>query len=211
MSADRCVGVLMAGGAARRFHGAPKGLATIDGLRIADRALLALHGASDRQLVVANDERATSWFPGIRIVSDSEPGLGPLAGLRAALHAADGAGVLVVAWDMPFVTTALLATLRTIGESGASAVVPVSERREFPEPLCAYYAAEALPVCERLLASGERRAIALFEALPGAVALRGPKLAALGDATRLLRSVDSTEDLAALGGRLPESWDGARR
>ena len=211
MSADRCVGVLMAGGAARRFNGVPKGLATIDGLRIADRALLALRGASEHQLIVANDERATRWFPAIRIVADAEPGLGPLAGLRTALHAADGVGVLVVAWDMPFVTTALLATLRTIGESGASAVVPVSERREFPEPLCAYYAPEALRTCERLLERGERRAIALFEALPGAVALRGPELAALGDATRLLSSVDSTEDLAALGGRLPESWDGARR
>lgn len=201
----------MAGGAARRFNGVPKGLATIDGLRIADRALLALRGASDQQFVVANDARASTWFPELRVVADSEPGLGPLAGLRTALGAADGAGVLVVAWDMPFVTSALLTALRRIGENGASAVVPVSGRPEFPEPLCAYYAPGALGTCERLLEHGERRAIALFESLPGAVAFRGAKLAALGDPAHLLRGVDTAEDLAALGGRLPEYRDGARR
>jgi molybdopterin-guanine dinucleotide biosynthesis protein A len=210
MSSGRCVGALMAGGAARRFHGLPKGLATIDGLRIADRALSALRGATDHQVVVANDARAPAWFPGSVVARDAAPGLGPLAGIRTALHAADGAGVVVVAWDMPFVTIALLSALRSIGESGASAVVPVSERRAFPEPLCAYYAPEALAICERLLEHGERRAIALFEALPRAVALQGAALAALGDPSRLLRSVDTAEELAALGGRLPEGEDARR-
>ena len=166
---------------------------------------------SDGQLVVANDVRAATWFPGLRVAADAEPGLGPLAGLRTALHAADGSGVLVVAWDMPFVTTALLATMRSMGERGASAVVPVGERGEHPEPLCAYYAPGALTACEHLLALGERRAIALFETLPGAVTLKGAELAALGDPTHLLRSVDTPEDLAALGGRLAQDGDGARR
>src|SRR5215218_3306938 len=115
MSSTRCVGALMAGGTASRFGGMPKGLAIIDGLRIADRALLALRGATDSQLVIANDERAARWFPHDRIVADAEAGLGPLGGLRTALAAADGAAVLVVAWDMPFVTSALLATLRQHG------------------------------------------------------------------------------------------------
>jgi len=211
MSANRCVGALMAGGSARRFQGRPKGLATIDGARIADRALSALAGASDVQIVVANDPGATIWFPGARIVSDAEPGLGPLAGLRTALRAADGVGVLVVAWDMPFVTAALLGALRSIGESGASAVVPVSDHLGMPDPLCAYYGRAALPPCERLLAHGERRAIALFEALPGAVALRGAELAAFGDPAHLLRSVDTAEELEALGGWLPLGEEGARR
>jgi molybdopterin-guanine dinucleotide biosynthesis protein A len=211
MSEQRCVGALMAGGAARRFHGVPKGLAVVDGLRIADRALAVLRSATDRQIVVANDPRAPSWFPHVPIVPDAEAGLGPLAGLRTALHAAHGTGVLVVAWDMPFVTSALLQRLREIGESGASAVVPVSDRGPTPEPLCAYYAPEALAACERLLAHGERRAAALFEVLRGAVTLRGPELEALGDPAHLLRSVDTPEALAAVGGRLPDGEDGARR
>ena len=211
MTPMRCAGVLLAGGAARRFRGMPKGLALVDGLRIADRALAALRGATEHQLVVANDARAAHWFPGMRIVADSEEGLGPLHGLRTALVAAQGDPVLVVAWDMPFVTSALLAALRAEGESGASAVVPVGGNPRHAEPLCAYYGAGALTACERLLAQGERRAAALHESLTGVHTLAGEALASLGDPARLLFSVDTLEDLATIGGRLPHGEDTARR
>lgn len=211
MTSMRCVGVLLAGGAARRFRGMPKGLALVDGLRIADRALAALRGATERQIVVANDARAEHWFAGMRIVADTEEGLGPLHGLRTALSAAAGAPVLVVAWDMPFVTTALLSALRIQGESGAPAVIPAGGRPRRAEPLCAYYGVEALATCEVLLARGERRAGALHEALPGARVLTGTALSSLGDPARLLFSVDTLEDLGMIGGRLPYGEDTARR
>ena len=211
MTPARCVGVLLAGGAARRFRGMPKGLALVDGIRIADRALAALRGATDRQLVVANDPRAARWFPGLHTVRDTEEGLGPLHGLRTALASAEGAPVLVVAWDMPFVTAALLSALRTEGERGASAAVPVAGNPPRAQPLCAYYGAGAIATCDVLLARGERRAAALFESLPGAVTVGADVLATLGDSARLLLSVDTLEDLAALGGRLPDGEDTARR
>jgi molybdopterin-guanine dinucleotide biosynthesis protein A len=211
MTPSRCVGVLLAGGAARRFRGMPKGLALVDGLRIADRVLAALRGATDRQIVVANDARAARWFPGVRVVKDAEEGQGPLHGLRTALAAAEGAPVLVVAWDMPFVTAALLSALRTEGERGAAAAVPFAGSPPHAEPLCAYYGDGALVACEALIARGERRAAALFEALPGATTVRGSELEALGDPARLLFSVDTLDDLTRLGGRLPDGEDTARR
>ena len=211
MTPSRCVGVLLAGGAARRFRGMPKGLALVNGLRIADRALAALRGATERQIVVANDPRAARWFPGLRTVKDGEEGLGPLHGLRTALAAAEGAPVLVVAWDMPFVTAALLTALRREGERGATAVVPVAGTPPRAEPLCAYYASEALVACDALLGRGERRAAALFETLPGATTVRGADLEALGDPGRLLLSIDTLEDLSTIGGRLPDGEDTARR
>jgi molybdopterin-guanine dinucleotide biosynthesis protein A len=189
----------------------PKGLALVDGVRIADRALAALRGATARQLVVANDARAPRWFPGIRIVPDAQEGLGPLHGLRTALAAAEGDAVLVVAWDMPFVTSSLLARLRAEGERGASAVVPVASARGLPEPLCAWYAPESLAICDGLLATGERRAAALLDALPRTRRLAAPSLADLGDPARLLTSVDTLADLARIGGRLPDGEDTARR
>ena len=201
----RCVGVLLAGGAARRFGGRPKGLATIGGARIADRVLVALEEATDSQLIVANDPRATDWFPGRRVVPDETAGLGPLAGLATALEAANGASALVAAWDMPFVTAALLRMLRTIGQEGegATAVVPVHGSDVWTEPLCAYYAPEALTVCRALLASGERRAGALVAALPGSRVIDDDALAPFGDPATLFASVDSPEQLATMGGRLP--------
>lgn len=211
MTTSRCVGVLLAGGAARRFSGMPKGLALVDGIRIADRVLAALRGATDRQVVIANDARAPFWFPGMTIVRDSEEGLGPLHGLRTALVAAKGEPLVVVAWDMPFVTAALLGHLRALGEAGVSAVIPAPDVPLGAQPLCAYYAPEALAVCERLLAEGERRAGALHDALPSVRRLGTSELAALGDPSRLLLSVDTLADLAALGGRLPDGEDAARR
>ncbi|HEX7977355.1 MAG TPA: molybdenum cofactor guanylyltransferase [Gemmatimonadaceae bacterium] len=211
MTRPRCVGVLLAGGAARRFKGMPKGLALVDGLRIADRVLAALRSATDRQVVVANDARAPFWFPGMKIMRDSEEGLGPLHGLRTALVAAKGDPLIVVAWDMPFVTAALLQHLRALGETGMSAVIPTQGVPASAQPLCAYYAPEALAVCERLLAAGERRAGALHDTLPSVRRLGASELAALGDPSRLLLSVDTLSDLAAIGGRLPDGEDTARR
>lgn len=197
------MGVLLAGGAATRFGGLPKGLAIIDERRIADRAIAALAGATDRQLVVSNATGASSWFPTLPIVADATPGLGPLAGIETALRAAEGAAVIVVAWDMPYVTTPLLRGMRALGETGASAVVPAHGDPIVVEPLCAYYAPEALDVCARLLGRGERRAAALFESLSAAVTIPERLLEAHGDPARLFLSVDSVEQLEDLGGAMP--------
>jgi molybdopterin-guanine dinucleotide biosynthesis protein A len=199
----QCVGVLLAGGAARRFGGEPKGLALLGGDRIADRVMDALLAATGEQLVVANDPRATGWFPGLRVERDRSPGLGPLAGIATALEAADERPILLVAWDMPFVTGALLRALQERGEGGASAVIPVHGPERRAEPLCAYYPHAALESCRALLAAGERRAGALFRALPGSLTMGDEELAGFGEPARLFTSVDSLDDLSSLGGTPP--------
>lgn len=174
------------------------------GVRIADRVLRALSDATDRQLVVANDPRAADWFPGLEVVGDRAPGRGPLEGICTALEAAGGVPVVVVAWDMPNVTSALLRELRARGELGAGAVLPVRGAERRAEPLCAFYAARALPVCRELLAGGERRAASLWRALAGVEALDDDVLARFGLPDTLLASVDTPEALEALGGTIDE-------
>jgi molybdenum cofactor guanylyltransferase len=171
-------------------------------VRIADRVLAALRDATDVQLVVANDPRAGGWFDGAHVVADATPGLGPLGGLATALGAAEGAPVLVVAWDMPFVTGSLLRALRERGESAGAAAAPMHGAARWIEPLCAYYPPEALIACRALLDAGERRAAALLEILPGVRTMDDEALAPFGDPARLFDSVDSPEDLAALGGEI---------
>ena len=195
------MGVLLAGGQSRRFGGRPKGLAQVEGVRIADRVLAALGLATSRQLVVANDPHAATWFPGRLVVPDAVPGLGPLAGLASAIAAGAGSAVLVVAWDMPFITAALLRALRGHGERHAVSCAPVHGAGGTIEPLCAYYRPGAGDVARALLDAGERRAHALFDALSlqaGALPLPAGELARHGDVRRLFRSVDSATDLAEL-------------
>ena len=205
-----CTGVILAGGQASRYGGRPKGLERVHGSRVIDRVASVLRAETDSLLLIANDPSAAEWLPGVRVESDVRPGIGSLGGIHAALvHA--GTAVIVVAWDMPFVTTALLQHLRALGETGVSAVIPTPGVPSSAQPLCAYYAPEALAVCERLLAAGERRAGALHDTLPAVRRLGAAELAPFGDPTRLLLSVDTLADLARLGGRLPDGEDTARR
>ncbi|HEY0779525.1 MAG TPA: molybdenum cofactor guanylyltransferase [Gemmatirosa sp.] len=186
-------GVVLAGGDARRFGGAPKGLARVHGARIIDRVADALRAACDDLLLVANAPDATDWLPGVRVVADVLPGRGALGGLHAALAHASGP-VIVVAWDMPFVPAALLGGLRAEGARGAPAVVP--EGTDGPEPLCAYYGAGCRAAAESLLGAGERRARALGAAV-GAVRLDAAAVARYGDPRVIFRSVNTPADLAA--------------
>lgn len=180
----------------------PKGLASLAGRRLADHALAALHGATSSQIVVANDARAAQWFPGMHIVADSQPGLGPLAGIEAALAAAR-TGIVVLAWDMPFVPAALLRELVRRGDGNDRAVVPKHGPASQREPLCAYYPASALALCRELLARGERRAFALADALQMTELLGDVDLSAFGSPGTMFTSVDTPEQLAAVGGALP--------
>lgn len=186
-----CAGAILAGGEARRFGGRPKGLERVGGVRIVDRVALALAAVVDAPLLlVANEPAAASWLPGARVVPDVFAGRGPLVALHAALHHA-ASDVLVVAWDMPFVTPALLRLLRERGH-GTAAVV---EREGGVEPLCAFYARACEPVAERLLGAGERRADALADAV-AAVRIPRRELAPLGDPDVLLFGVNDPAALA---------------
>jgi molybdopterin-guanine dinucleotide biosynthesis protein A len=187
------IGAILAGGGATRFGGRPKGLETVGGARILDRVARALAPVCDDLLLVANATDAEGWLHGARVVSDVWPGLGSLGGLHAALAHARGA-VLVVAWDMPFVTSALLGALRDLGAGGARAARPVHADGR-AEPLCAWYDARCLDVAERLLDAGERRARTLGDTV-AAAALQGSVLAAFGDPRLLLSSVNTPDDLA---------------
>jgi len=90
---------------------------------------------------------------GYPVVEDIFPGRGPLSGIHAALTKTISEWNLILACDMPQVTTAFLAELMARAEAGqASAVVPVSPDA-VPQALCAAYhrrcAAEAARALER--------------------------------------------------------------
>ena len=154
-------GVILAGGLSSRYGGLPKGLERVRGVRIIDRVRAALEPVVDDLLLVANDADASDWLPGVRCESDVLRDVGSVAGIHAALvHA--GSPTLVVAWDMPFVTTALLRALRDAGQ-GADVAVPESDSRRGLEPLCAYYGPACIAAIERRLAADDRRVIGFYD------------------------------------------------
>jgi molybdenum cofactor guanylyltransferase len=192
VTSRHCTGVILAGGANTRFGGRPKGLERVGEQRIIDRVAAALRDATDELLLVANDTSASTWLPGVPVVQDVLPARASLVGLHAALAHARSA-VLIVAWDMPFVTAPLLHALRVQGEASASAVVPSSAWG--PEPLCAYYPPAALDVASRLLRAHERRLRTFVAELPNVRVLPAEWAAPYGDTERLFMNVNSDDDL----------------
>ena len=187
-----CLGVILAGGLSTRYDGRPKGLEVVGGRRIIDRVAEALHAAADGLLLVANDPAAGGWLPGVRVAADVLPGEGSLGGIHAAVTHAGGAA-LVVAWDMPFVTPALLARLRSLGE-GADVALPESGSRRGVEPLCAYYGPACRGAIERRLAAGDRRVVSFFDDVRVA-RLPAAAVAAFGDPDWLFLNVNTPSDL----------------
>jgi molybdopterin-guanine dinucleotide biosynthesis protein A len=196
-----CTGVVLAGGAAARYGGAPKGLLRVGGVRVIDRVAEALRRSTDALLLVANAGDADEWLPGTPRLSDEAVGRGPLEGIRVALAHA-GTSVLVVAWDMPFVSAPLLVALRETGETRGTAAAP--QGPVGPEPLCAYYPAACLEVLQQLLDGGERRASALLERAR-AVVLPWDEVCRHGDGTWMFASVNTPDDLARARRRMGES------
>jgi molybdopterin-guanine dinucleotide biosynthesis protein A len=202
--------VILAGGAASRFGGAPKGLERVDGRRIIDRVAAALREVTDALLLVANAPNAAQWLPGLRTEADVRPGLGALGGLHAALAHAE-TDVLLVAWDMPFVSAALLGELRRIGEGGADeshhalrfiaspdVVIPESDgSRRGVEPLCAWYSQRCLPAVARTLDVNDLRVVGFHEQVR---VQRMPvaRVRDFGNPARLFANVNTREELQAL-------------
>jgi molybdopterin-guanine dinucleotide biosynthesis protein A len=210
VDAVSCTGVILAGGAASRFGGLPKGLEQVEGRRIVDRVAKALREVTDDLLVIANAPEAARWLPGVRTEPDVRSGLGALGGLHAALtHAASD--VVLVAWDMPFVSAALLGELRRLGEGGGDAsdvtlpsgagvdvVIPESDgSRRGVEPLCAWYSHRCLAAVERTLDAGDLRVIG-FHTQVRVQRVPLERVEAFGSPARLFSNVNTPDDLAAL-------------
>jgi len=195
------VGAIVAGGNAERFGGAPKGLEHVGGRRIIDRVATALRAVSSRVMIISNAPDASAWIPGVRAYGDVRAERGSLIGIHTALtRSADD--VLVVAWDMPFVSPALLRLIRDRRREESLAVFPVGPSG--PEPFCALYTRACLPLIEAALDAGELRLSRLVESISNAERIPMRDIEGVGDPATLFFNVNSAEDL-----RIAEALDPA--
>src|SRR5258708_22440353 len=89
-------------------------------------------------------------FLGLPVMPDAAPGLGPLGGLCTALRATRAEWNLMVACDMPGLTSEFLRELiQAAVRAGKDCLVPETDRGL--EPLCAVYHARVLRAAEAAL------------------------------------------------------------
>lgn len=181
MARERLTGVLLVGGASRRF-GSPKALARLGDETLAERAWRLLGEACDDRLAVGKAADALDLpFP---VLDDGSDVRAPLAGMVAGLRAAATELCVLLPVDVPAMTAA---GIHALAAACAAAAVPPSG------PLPGAYRRSALAVLERRLAHGELE-------LRAAVAELDTRIVNLDPA--VLVNVNTPDDLVDLGRRV---------
>jgi molybdopterin-guanine dinucleotide biosynthesis protein A len=157
--------VVLAGGASRRM-GADKAMLDVAGAPLLARSLAAARAVSDDVTIVG-------WRPayarfGTPMAPDDFPGAGALGGLATALRVARYERTLVIACDMPLLSTALLRAMAA--EPGDyDALVPRlsngQRSRPQPQPLHAVYSRSCLPAIVQRIQAGKLSVVALLDDL----------------------------------------------
>jgi molybdopterin-guanine dinucleotide biosynthesis protein A len=184
-------GVIQAGGQGTRMGGVPKGLLALGGRTIIERVLAALAPAVDEVLVVTNSPELYA-FLGVPMVGDVLPGRGSLGGIYSGLRAAEGAGALTVACDMPFLRSEVVRLVS--GRAGAGDVV-IPRVGARLETLHALYAKSCLVPMEECLRDG-RLKITDFLDRVRVVEVPEHEVARFGDPARIFMNVNTPADLA---------------
>lgn len=180
---------IFAGGGSTRM-GTDKALLELEGQAFVLRIAAAIRPIAQSVTLVGRRIQVGE----LESIPDLRPGLGPLAGLESALAASATERTLVVACDLPFVTTALLELLLARSEAlPDGAVVPLDSDGRV-SPLCAVYPRSALPLVTELLDRGERTPRALLVRISTDL-VPFADYAHLDGAAELLRNVNTPADL----------------
>lgn len=124
----KTLGVLLAGGLARRMGGGDKPMRTIGGRTIMERVITRLAPQCDQLILNANGDPSRFAAFGLPVVADNVEGFaGPLAGVLAALdwsavHRLDVEWVLSTATDCPFLPRDLIKRLHHARAAEASQI-----------------------------------------------------------------------------------------
>jgi len=155
------VGVLLAGGLARRMGGGDKALRRLGGKTLLDHTIARLGPQVLELILNANGDpaRFADWnFP---VIADPIPGRpGPLAGVLAGMrwvreHRPQIADIVTVPTDTPFLPDDLVARLRAAREqAGAPIAVAASAGRL--HPVVGLWPVRLAGALARSLAAGER-------------------------------------------------------
>lgn len=148
---------ILAGGQSRRM-GRDKSQLTLENQTFTDRIAAALLPITDSIHLVGARE-THERFPS---VPDVYPAWGALGGVHAALAACRSEWAIVVACDLPFVTTDLFNYLVSLRQEH-DAVVPLQSDGR-PQPLSSLYRTEpCLQRATELIEAGKRRPLDLLE------------------------------------------------
>jgi len=201
VNSEKITGVVLAGGLGRRMGGTDKGLQELNGQPMVAQVLARFAPQVDELVINANQNIARYGAFGYRVVPDAIAGFaGPLAGLHAALSAADSPLVATVPCDSPFLPTDLVARLHA-AMLAADTQFAVARTFAQPHPVFCLCRRDVLPHLSDYLARGERRFEGWYATLKVAEV-------AFDDEAAAFENINTREDLARFSLK-PEGNDAA--
>ncbi len=173
--------------------GTDKAFVKYDGRTLLVRALDLARSIAPKVFIVGKREKFAPFAP---VVEDIFRDCGPLGGIHAALKTSPTEFNLMLAVDMPFVSSRFLQYLisHAQGAPEATVVVPRSGGRR--QPLCAIYRHEFADVAETALRAGQNRIDRLFDEVRTRV-LEQEESEAAGFSSDLFRNLNTPEELEA--------------
>jgi len=154
-------GVILAGGASRRFGGITKSNIVVDGEKIISRIINTINDLFSEIIIITNTPSEFQDLSRYRVASDHFQNAGPLAGIHSALISSENDAIFVFAGDMPFLSKEIIEEQTRQFRLNESEVL-IPRIGELIEPLHSIYRVSVLPRMERFLAEGKNRAVRDF-------------------------------------------------
>lgn len=167
-------------------------------LRLGDRTLLE-HAISVvrsvcSEIAIVGDR--DKFSPYGAVVEDIYRGAGPLGGIHAALKHSSADLNLILAVDLPFVSTEVLSFLLATAQKAGDAAVTVPRAAGGFQPLCAVYRRAFAVAAEEALRAGMNKIDGLFARVPTR-SIDESELRAAGFSEELFLNLNTPEDVQA--------------
>jgi molybdenum cofactor guanylyltransferase len=154
-------GVILAGGASKRFGGITKTNIVIGGKTIICRIIETIKDIFDEIIIVTNTPEEFKEYTDFKIVSDQFLNVGPLGGIHAAFKASSKEGLFVFAGDMPLLEKSFIISLTDAYKSNDCEIL-VPRVNEYIEPLHAIYTNSLIKTLEEYLTGNHNYAVRDF-------------------------------------------------
>lgn len=189
-------GFVLAGGKSTRM-GRDKAVLSLNGRTLLETALAAARSVAREVFILGPPRLYQDFAPAI---ADVFPGCGPLGGIHAALAQTKSEFNLIIAVDTPFLSAGLL---RYLAERALASrpVVTAPEVNAYPQPLCAVYSRDFLPIAEQALKAGNYKIVPLFPRT-GTLLIAETELARFAFTAEMFENLNTPEDLERAGRRV---------
>jgi molybdopterin-guanine dinucleotide biosynthesis protein A len=138
--------------------GSDKALLCWVGETLIQRTLAIARQACEQVFICGPRERYANFG---EVIEDAQPGLGPLSGIQAALHATQTDLNLILSVDLPLMTGEFLVWLLQQARAGEQQIT-APEAAGSLQPLCAVYHREVAGIVDEALAKGDLKVTRLF-------------------------------------------------